>query len=65
MVGNGTVATFQKIRTEYLHPVVPPPLGSPIREPNLSKYVYACVQIQSVNRKKERWIGDTFDEIDN
>ena len=40
MVGNGAVATLQQIWTEYLHAMVAPPLGPPIREPNLGKYLY-------------------------
>ena len=44
MVGNGAVATFQKIWAEYLHAVMAPPLCPPIREPNLSKYVYGNAQ---------------------
>lgn len=36
MVGNGAVATFQKIWAEYLHAVMAPPLCPPIREPNLN-----------------------------
>ena len=36
-VGDGTVpaAGLQQVGTEYLHPVVPPPLGAPVGEPHL------------------------------
>ena len=51
MVGNGAVATFQQIRTEYLHAMVASPLGPPIREPNLSKYLYTRVQKSKKEKK--------------
>ena len=36
-VGDGTVpaAGLQQVGAEYLHPVVPPPLGAPVGEPHL------------------------------
>ena len=53
MVGNGTVATFQQIGSEDFHPVVSPPLGPPVREPNLSMDVYALVQLITVTTKRK------------
>ena len=36
-VGDGALpaAGLQQVGTEYLHPVVPPPLGAPVGEPHL------------------------------